>query len=67
MDALARLSFGVYLSHVLILEILAALGIKALTWDPVWFVPTLAAAVFILSALLTALLQKLPLLGRFLT
>ena len=66
-DALARLSFGVYLSHVLILEILAALGIQALTWDPVWFVPTLAAAVFILSALLTALLQKLPLLGRFLT
>ena len=65
-DLLARLSFGVYLSHVLILEILAISGIQALTCNPVWFVPTLAAAVFILAALTSWILGKLPLVGRFL-
>lgn len=66
-DALARLSFGVYLSHVLVLELLAQRGFHALALGPGWSVPVLALAVFAISALLSAVLGKIPLLGRYLT
>lgn len=62
----ARGSFGVYLSHVLILEILAERGIHALAADPVWTVPVIAVAVFLLSLVLTKLLERVPLLGKYL-
>lgn len=63
---LARRSFGIYLSHVLILELLAESGIDALAADPIWTVPVLAAAVFALSALLTELLRRVPVVGNYL-
>ena len=66
-DALARLSFGVYLSHVLLIDVLADLGYHTLRFDPVWFLPVLSAVVFLLSAVLTAVLSRLPGLGKLLT
>lgn len=65
--ALAGLSFGIYLSHALVLELLADLGLHVLAFDPLWSVPVLAAAVFALSAALTAVLKRLPVLGKYLT
>ena len=46
---LARCSFGVYLSHALVIDVLADLGIHVLAWSPVFSVPLLAAAVFAIS------------------
>ena len=66
-DRLAKRSFGIYLSHVLVIDLLAALGCHCLTLDPVWFLPVLSAAVFALSAALTAVLAHIPVLGKILT
>lgn len=63
---MAQRSFGIYLSHVLVLEILADRGIHALAADPVWTVPAIAAAVFIISLGLTALIRIVPLIGKYL-
>ena len=63
---LADRSFGVYLCHALILELLADRGIHALAADPVWTVPGIAAAVFVLSLALTELLRRVPVIGKIL-
>jgi len=63
---MADRSFGVYLCHVLVLELLARRGIDALSASPVWTVPLLAAAVFALSLLLTELLRRVPVVGKWL-
>lgn len=64
---MARHSFGVYLSHALIIELLAENGIHVLAFDPVWSVPVLAVGIFALSLALTAVLAKLPVVGKYLT
>ena len=63
---MADRSFGVYLCHALILELLADRGIHALAADPVWTVPGIAAAVFVLSLALTELLRRVPVIGKIL-
>lgn len=66
-DWLAKRSFGVYLSHALIIDVLADQGLHVLTWDPVWSVPVLAALVFAISLAVTAVLERIPLVGKYLT
>ena len=61
---MAERSFGVYLSHVLVLEVLEKLGIHALAADPVWTVPVIGAGAFLLSLGLTELLRRVPHLGN---
>lgn len=63
---IAQRSFGIYLSHVLVLEILADRGIHALAANPVWVVPGIAGAVFLISLGLTELLRRIPLIGNYL-
>ncbi|MBQ7230894.1 MAG: acyltransferase family protein [Oscillospiraceae bacterium] len=62
----AKCSFGIYLSHALVIDLLADGGYHVLTWDPVWSVPVLSAAVFAISLALTAVLKRVPLLGKYL-
>ena len=66
-DRMAGCSFGVYLCHVLIIEVLADRGIHTLTWDPVWSVPVLAVAVSAAAMTVTALLAKVPVVRNYLT
>lgn len=66
-DRMAKWSFGVYLCHAFFIDVLADKGIHVLAWNPVWSVPVLAAAVFAVSLALTALLAKIPLVGKYLT
>ena len=63
---LADRSFGVYLIHALVIEMLARQGLDALTFAPAWWTPVLALAVFAIAATASALLGKLPLIGRYL-
>lgn len=65
-DGLARCSFGIYLLHPLILELLAENGLDVLACDPGWWTPVLAALVFVLSAAVTAVLARLPVVGKYL-
>lgn len=62
----AACSFGIYLSHALVIDLLADGGYHVLTWDPVWSVPMLSAAVFAISLALTAVLKRVPFLGKYL-
>ena len=66
-DWAASHSFGVYLSHVLVLERLYEQGIHVLRGDPIWTVPALSAAVFVIALGLTAILRRVPVVGKYLT
>lgn len=66
-DSLARCSFGIYLSHALVIEELAKQNISVLTWDPAWAVPALTAAVTVLCWAGTALLRRIPAVGNYLS
>ena len=66
-DWTASHSFGVYLSHVLVLELLKEQGIHVLRGDPIWTVPALSAAVFVIALGLTAILRRVPVVGKYLT
>ena len=61
-DSLARWSFGIYLVHPLVIELLAEHGLSL----PAPWTPALALAVFAISAAAAAILGKLPLIGRYL-
>ena len=63
---LADRSFGVYLVHALVIEVLAEKGVDVLMFDPVWWTPVLAVLVFAVSAIVAAVLKKVPLIGKFL-
>ena len=62
-DLLARCSFGIYLTHPLVIEILAEKGITV----PTLWIPALAAAVFAICAIIAAVLTKLPLIRKYLS
>ena len=66
-DWVAEHSFGIYLSHVLVLERLYEQGIHVLRGDPIWTVPALSAAVFVIALGLTIILRRVPVVGKYLT
>lgn len=61
-DFLARCSFGIYLIHPLVIEVLGEQGFSV----PALWTPALAAAVFVISAAVSAVLGKLPVIGKYL-
>ena len=65
-DRLAGLSFGIYLCHALVIELLADQGLHVLAQDPVFWTPVLAVLVFAISGIAAAVLKKIPLIGKYL-
>ena len=63
---IASHSFGIYLVHALVTENLQQLGFHVLMGDPLWAVPLVSVVVFTISLLLSALLSKIPLVGKYL-
>lgn len=63
---LSKLSFGVYLIHPFFLELLGLFGIDTMSFNPVLSVPLIAAVVFFLSLVVSAVLNKLPVIGKYL-
>lgn len=63
---LAKCSFGVYLCHDLVLTRLAEEGYHVLTYDAAWYIPVLAAEVFLISLVIAAVLRSIPLVGKYL-
>ena len=66
LELLSGYSFGVYLIHPLLIEILAdSLHISVLSFNPIFSVPILSAAIMAVSFAISALLKKIPFLNRY--
>lgn len=63
---LSKYSFGAYLIHALIIEQIALrLGLNALTFSPVLSVPVIAIITFVLSFAISALLNRIPFINKY--
>lgn len=63
---LSKYSFGAYLVHVLVIDALDRLfGLNALTFHPVAAVPVISIIVFCASFLISAALNHIPVLNRY--
>ena len=65
MEGLSGLTFGIYLIHVLLLRILYAAGLNLQIAHPAIAVPVVSAVVFAVGAILTWLIHKVPLIGKY--
>lgn len=63
---LSGCTLGIYLMHLLCLELLATVGIDSMTLPPVAGVPLCALLCFLLCFFCTALLHRIPFLGKYL-
>ncbi|MGE5462936.1 MAG: acyltransferase [Syntrophothermus sp.] len=65
---LASAAFGIYILHVLVIEILQGwipgLHLDAFIGNPIWSIPLVVAIVYVLSFLIVRLLQKIPVLNH---
>jgi surface polysaccharide O-acyltransferase-like enzyme len=65
---LAAASFGIYLVHVIVIELLGGwlpgFHLDSLIGHPLWSIPLVTTIVFILSFLIVRLLQRIPVLKK---
>lgn len=57
---ISQYSFGIYLVHIIVIEQLGRLGITASRWNPVIAVPLVVCIVFIISLVISAILNNIP-------
>lgn len=63
---LSKYSFGAYLVHVMVIEILAhVLGLQIVATDPIWAVPAVSIVVVILSFVISAIINRIPILNKY--
>ena len=60
----AKMSFGIYLVHILSKWLFSALGIDSLTFNPIFSIPCLSIIIFIVSYLITRILYNIPYLNK---
>lgn len=63
---ISKCTFGVYIIHVLVMNLLWKLDITPSTCSPFWFVPLYALIVFVISLFITFVLQRIPFVNRWL-
>ena len=61
---LARMSFGVYLVHPLVMFLFSKIGIDSSTFHPSFFIPCFTLFVFVVSYLITRILYNIPYLNK---
>ena len=62
----AKCCFGIYLVHVLVLEKgESILGINALSFNPILSVPLITISVFLIALLISEILNKIPILKKY--
>lgn len=64
---LSEYSFGVYLSHALILELISLTGVANVPVSPLIKLPLYVLCAFVIGNLLTGLIRRIPILGRKIT
>lgn len=62
---LSKYSFGIYLVHVLVLELLKRAGITTVSFNPVLSVPVISAAIFLIFLADSALLNQIPIIKKY--
>ena len=62
---ISKLTFGVYMIHVVLLALLDKFGFSPLTYPAVYMIPMLILFVLPMSFFLSFLVGKIPLLGRY--
>lgn len=62
---LAKYSFGIYLVHDLIISRLWANGLTTLTFNPILSVPCIVAIVYIISLIISGILNNIPVLKKY--
>ncbi|GHV16326.1 hypothetical protein FACS189425_00400 [Clostridia bacterium] len=63
---LSSYTFGIYLIHDAFNVLFAHFGINALTYNPIWFIPTLSIANFTCSFAIIWLLGRIPIAKKYL-
>ena len=63
---ISKCTFGVYIIHVLVMNLLWKLDITPFTCSPFWFVPLYALIVFVISLFITFVLHRIPYVNRWL-
>ena len=64
-EAVSALTFGIYLAHILLLQVFYSLGIDLQLAHTAISVPLVSLLVFAAGAVLTWLIHKLPVIGRY--
>lgn len=63
---LSKYSFGAYLVHVMVIETLAAtIGLEIVYTNPVWAVPIVSIIVAVLSFAISAIVNHIPVLNKY--
>ena len=62
---LSKLSLGVYMTHVFFLELFIKLGLDTLSMNPVISVPCISILAVLMSLLVSALLNKVPVVNKY--
>ena len=65
MRALSQYSFGAYLVHAGVIPLLAKLGLNTLTFNPILSVPVISVIVFVISFTISAILNHIPVLKKY--
>ena len=66
LQSLSKYSFGIYLSHPLLYDLLRYnLGVDPMSYPPVLSVPFFALVLFAASAVITFVLRRIPVLGKW--
>lgn len=61
---LAKISFGIYLSHDYFISILVSLGFSTLTFTPLIMIPLFVAIVFLGAFIVAYVIRKIPYIGK---
>lgn len=64
-EIVSALTFGIYLSHVLVLRILYAVGVNLQIMHTSLSIPLVALVVFVLCAVVTWLVRRIPIIGKY--
>lgn len=62
---LSGLTFGIYLSHVLLLRVFYSCGINLQLAHPALSIPLVSCLVFVAGALLTWVIHQIPVVGKY--
>lgn len=64
-EFLSKYSFGVYLVHVFVRDTLSVFGIHSLAFSPVISVPCISVLIFIISYVISFIINKIPVLNKW--
>ena len=62
---LSKYSFGAYLVHAAVIGVIAKLGLDSLTFNPLFSVPVISVIVFTVSFVISAVMNHIPMLKKY--